>query len=512
MIDATPTLRICARIGQAAERRQDVRRVQERQLRDLIARARNTAFGRMHDFGRISDVTGFQRRVPLRTYDDHWNEFWKAAFPRLEDVTWPGVVPFFATSSGTSTGRTKYIPCSREMVGAFRRAGRRLLGYHSLARPASRVLGGRLFMLGGSTDLAERARGVHSGDVSGIMAAQLPRWLRPRAFPPADLALIRDWEDKIARMAAAAPGTDIRLIGGTPSWLLLFFDALARQSGGPVDLARWFPRLELLVHGGVDFAPYRRRFEALLAGTRAELREVYPASEGFIAVADRGPADGMRLQLDAGLFYEFVPVDELGAPAPTRHWIADAEPGVDYALVLSSCAGLWGYVIGDTVELVGRDPPRVRVTGRTAYTLSAFGEHLTLSEMEAAVADAAERVGAAVTDWCVGALYPDEASLLGQHLFFVETGAPLSARAAAAFARNLDRGLAERNADYATYRSADFGMKAPEIRILLPGSFAEWMKSRGKLGGQHKVPRVVDDRVLFASIRCLADRAPSESA
>lgn len=508
MIDPTPLLRAWARARAAAESRRDAARAQRRQLLALVARARRTAFGRAHGFASVRGVADFQERVPLRRYEDFWDEFWRRPFPVLDDVTWPGRIPFFAESSGTTAGRTKYIPCSREMVAANARAARRLLGYHSLARPRSRVLGGKLFMLGGSTALAERAPGVFSGDLSGIAAANVGRLFRRRALPPVDLALIADWEEKVARVAESCAGEDVRLIAGTPGWLLVFFDALARRRGGPVDLARWFPALEVLVHGGVDFAPYRRRFEALLAGTGAELREVYAASEGFVAAADRGPADGLRLQLDAGLFHEFVPVEELDAPDPRRHWIGNAEPGVEYALALSSCAGLWGYVLGDTVALDGLEPPRLRVTGRTAYTLSAFGEHLAAAEIEAAIACAAEAAGACVSDWSVGAVYPEGAGALGGHLYFVETEAPVPEAARAVFAARLDSALCERNADYEVHRADGFGMKAPELRFLPPGSFAAWMKARGRLGGQHKVPRVAADPDLFADLCAFADRRP----
>ena len=275
------------------------------------------------------------------------------------------------------------------------------------------VLGGKSFMLGGSTDLTEEAPGIFSGDLSGIMAANAPAWFRSRMFPSRELALLSDWEAKVSRLAETCTGEDIRLIGGTPSWLLIFFDALAELRGLAPNLATLFPNLEVLVHGGVDFSPYRRRFTDLLAGSHAELREVYPASEGFIAAADRDDGEGLLLNLSHGLFFEFVPVEELDAATPTRHWIADAEPGVNYALVLSTCAGLWAYVLGDTVELVEGDRPRVKVTGRTSYMLSAFGEHLIASEVEAAVGAAAAEIGASVSDWSVGPVFPEHAGALG---------------------------------------------------------------------------------------------------
>jgi hypothetical protein len=508
MLNFTPLMRRWASWRAAKLERQDNAAVQERQLLSLVARARSTAFGRDHDFNHARSVADFQARVPLRRFEDFWESYWRDPFPRLKNVTWPGTIPYFAVTSGTTSGRTKYIPCSKEMIAANSLAGAELMGFHVRNRPDSRVLGGKSFMLGGSTDLTEQAPGVYSGDVSGIMAANVPRWFRRRMFPPRELALLSDWEEKVARLAESCAAEDIRLIGGTPSWLLVFFDVLAELRGVAPNLATLFPNLEILVHGGVDFSPYRRRFTDLLAGSHAELREVYPASEGFIAAADRGEGEGLRLNLSHGLFFEFVPVEELDSERPTRHWVADAEPGVNYALVLSTCAGLWGYVLGDTVELVACDPPRVKVTGRTSYMLSAFGEHLIATEVETAVSAAAAEIGASVSDWSVGPVFPEAAGELGGHLYVVEFAeAGISAAQLEAFAKRIDRELCATNEDYAAHRAEGFGMAAPQVRVVAPGSFAAWMKSRGQLGGQHKVPRIILDRELFANLQNFAASA-----
>lgn len=501
-MDFTPLMRRWANWRGAKLDRQDAAKVQERHLLSLVGRARATQFGRDHDFNGARSVAEFQARVPLRRYEDFWDAYWRDPFPVLKDISWPGTMPYFAVTSGTTTGRTKYIPCSKEMIAANSLASADMLGAHARNRPNSRVLGGKSFMLGGSTDLIEEAPGIFSGDLSGIMTANVPGWFRGRSFPPRELALLSDWEEKVARLAEACTGEDIRLLAGTPSWLLIFIEALAAQRGVAPNLATLFPNLEVLVHGGVDFAPYRRRFTDLLEGGHAELREVYPASEGFIASADRGDGEGLRLNLNHGLFYEFVPVEELDFENPTRHWIADAEPGVNYALVLSSCAGLWAYVLGDTVELLAGDTPRVKVTGRTSYMLSAFGEHLIASEVEEAVSAAAGEIGASVSDWSVGAQFPEAPGELGGHLYVVEfAGSGASEAQVAAFAVRLDRDLSATNEDYAAHRAEGFGMKPPEVLPVPPGTFAAWMKSRGQLGGQHKVPRIIMDKDLFASLR-----------
>ena len=507
MYDATWLLRLYARRRLRHLARMDARQAQGRALSSLIRRGRGTKFGRDHGFSTIRTLDEYRSRVPLRDYDAFWEAYWREPFPRLADCTWPGRVPWFAVSSGTSTGTTKYIPVSREMHRSNVRAGAELLTWHLANRPDSRLLAGRVFMLGGSTGLVRRAPGVHSGDLSGIAAATMPSWARLRYFPPKDLESIDDWEEKIARFAERSLDVEIGAVAGTPSWLLIFFERLAGIAGAS-RIADIYPGLEMLSHGGVAWAPYRDRFAALLEGGRAETREVYPASEGFFAVADGADGAGLRLLLDTGIFYEFVPLEEVGGANPDCRWIGDAEPGVNYALAVTTCAGLWRYLVGDTVTLVERDPPRVLVTGRTSYMLSAFGEHVIGAEVEQAVAEAARAIGATVSDFAAGSLFPGEAGARGGHLYVVELGAEADGPAAGRrgrFAERLDAALCRLNDDYAAHRAGGYGMDPPRVRFLPPGGFAAWMKSRGKLGGQNKVPRIVNDPELFAGLRKFAD-------
>ncbi|WP_374445235.1 GH3 auxin-responsive promoter family protein [Stella sp.] len=492
-LDATPLFRLAARLRRRRLAALDPVAAQRRALLALVRRAAGTRFGRDHGFERIVDVAGFQRAVPLRRYEGFWSDYWGPAFPRLVDVSWPGLIRHFAVSSGTTAGRTKYLPLTPEMRRSNVRAAFDMVTHHLAARPASRMFAGYSLMLGGSTALVEEAPGIFSGDLSGIAAKTMPFWARGFSFPGPELALLADWEEKLERIARESLDLPIHAVTGTPSWLLILLErvrALRRARDGD---DRPYPDLDLLVHGGVRFDPYRRRFEALLAGTAAELREVYPASEGFIAGADRGPGDGLRLNLDHGLFFEFVPVDELDRPQPTRHWVADAETGIDYALVMTTCAGLFAYVVGDTVRLVDRNPPRVLVTGRTAYGMSAFGEHLIGEEVEAAATAAAAAVDADITDFAMMAVFPERPQELGRHRWVVEFARAAPAGAADRFAAVLDRTLGELNDDYRAHRS---GMAAPEVVLVPPGTFAAWMKHRGRLGGQNKVPRIINDHAL----------------
>lgn len=508
MMDATPLLRVYA-AWRARRWQEPAERVQRRVLARLLRRAAATRFGRAHGFARIGSVRAYQDAVPLRDYAAFWTGWWQPDFPRLHDVTWPGTVPFFAASSGTTTGVTKHIPVTRAMNRSNRRAALDLLCHHVLQRPASRILAGRTLMLGGSTELRRLAPGVRTGDLSGIAAATVPRWARGRTWPPPDRALDADWDAKIAALVAQAPRAEIRAVSGTVSWLLPYFER-ALAAGGVDRLAALFPGLEMIAHGGVAFAPYAPAFGRLLAGSRAETREVYPASEGFVAIQDRGPGEGLRLVLDHGIFFEFVPVEALGAAAPPRHWIATVETGVTYAVVLTTCAGLWSYVLGDTVRFVTRDPPRLRVTGRTAQALSAFGEHLIGEEIEAAVAAAAAAIGASLRDFSVGPVYPD-GDRPGGHVFVVELARPPDAAEAARFAARLDADLQMRNLDYREHRAARLGMAPPCVVQAPAGCFEGWMRRRGRLGGQNKVPRVILDGALLADL-CRTAGAPGIAA
>ena len=513
-INTTPLLRLWARRRLRRLSAMDPAAVQKAELLKLVRTAAPTRFGRAHGFANIRTVADFQAAVPLRDYDAFHDEVWAGAFPQLADVGWPGPVPWFALTSGTSRDVTKYIPVTRAMVRSNKRAALDLLAHHLAARPDSRVLGGPNFILGGSTDLKPLAPGILAGDLSGIAAANVPALARRLTWPPKDLALEADWERKIGLLAEGSVDRDIRSISGTPSWLVLLFERLAElRPAAERDLTRIWPDLELAIHGGVRFDPYKPQFDHWLRGRPVDYREAYAASEGFVACSDRGFGEGLRLNLDTGLFYEFVPVEELGADRPARHWIGTVETGVDYAIVLSTCAGLWGWLLGDTVRFVERDPPRLLVTGRTGATMSAFGEHLTGEQIDRAIVRAAAEAGLSVSDYAMGAVYPTAGQPLGGHRYVVEFAGGLPPMALLdRFAAALDAALSAINKDYDTHRSGGFGLRAPALHAAPPGFFAAWMKRRGKLGGQNKVPRVINDAALLDGLLDALDAAAQERA
>ncbi len=438
-------------------------------------------------------MADFQGAVPLRTYEDLWRAYLKDQYPIFDNLTWPGRIPYLALTSGTTQGTTKYIPVSRAMIASNQEAARTMVAYHMAARPDSRLFHGRLFFLGGSSDLERPAPDVRQGDLSGIASKEVSELLRPYTFPPLDLALEPDWDRKLALLAERSLHEPITLVGGVPSWLLALFQRLLDLSG-KATIAEVWPSLEVVVHGGVKFDPYREAFAAVLGSPAIRLQETYPCSEGFVAFGD--PATGLlRLVFDHGLFYEFVPTEELGARRPSRHWLGNVQTGVNYAIVVSTCAGMWAHVIGDTVRFESLSPPLLTFTGRTRYTLSAFGEHLISEEVEGAVASASAATGASVRDWHVGPVFE---GALGHHLYvfeFLRPPADLSA-----FREALDADLSRRNADYLAHRAEGVGLPLPAVVVARPGGFDDWMRSRGKLGGQHKVPRMDDSGALTGQL------------
>jgi hypothetical protein len=470
----------------AALDRLDAGRHQHATLLSLVRRARDTRFGRDHDFGRITSVADYQARVPVRGYEFFWDTYWKASYPNLDDVTWPGKVPYYALSSGTTSGTTKYIPVTREMVASNKKAALTTTALFCHARPDAKLFAGKIFFLGGSTDLRKQADGSLAGDLSGIAAREVFDFTRPYIFPPPELMHLTDWEQKVTRFAELAAREPITTLSGVPAWMLVLFDRLKKVTGKATVTEVW-PELRMVIHGGTKFDPYRDLFRREVGSDRVGFCEVYPCSEGFIATED--PRYGLlRIVPDHDIFFEFVPVDQLGTAFPERHTLATVETGVQYAVVLTTCAGVWSYLVGDTVAFERRDPPLIRFTGRTKYFLSAFGEHLIQEEVERGIAVAARAAGVDVLDFHVGPVFPPDPRTPGRHLYLTEFAESLPNLMT--FAAALDAELTRLNEDYAAHRVGDLTMLVPRVVAVRRGGFDTWMKSRGKYGGQNKVPRM----------------------
>jgi hypothetical protein len=479
----------------------------------LVRQGQATVFGRAHDLAGVRNVADYQRRVPLRDYDAMWRDYWEPAFPRLAGVSWPGPIPYLALSSGTTSGSTKYIPISPAMLASNRLAAVTTLAFFLAAYPRAPLFTGRIFFLGGSTDLqplAEDASPGHrprspvlAGDLSGIAAREVAPLLRAYTFPPLELGLLTDWEAKVQVLAEHSAWLPVTVLSGVPSWLLILFDRLKRVTGRE-RIADIWPTLQVVVHGGTKFDPYRNLFRREIGSDAVRFLETYPCSEGFVATED--PRHGLlRLLPDHGVFFEFVPVEDLGKDRPARHTVADLVPGVQYAVALTTCAGLWSYLVGDTVCFEKREPPLLRFTGRTRYFLSAFGEHLISEEVERAVAIAADATAAAVTDFHVGPVFADAPGRPGRHRYLVEFAEPPGDLAR--FAVELDAALCRLNDDYKAHRSGDLTLALPDVWPVVRGGFADWLRARGQLGGQHKVPRMDNSGQLTRELcRWLGER------
>lgn len=486
--------------------------VQERALRRLTEAARDTEFGLAHGFRGIRSVGEYQARVPMRDYGQLKPWLDRAAAGE-ESVAWPGRCRDWVKTSGTTAG-DKVIPVTPDALAAHKKGGwDALLRAASLAGGGQTLMGGPMLFLGGSTSVRPLGDGTQVGDLSGLVASRLPWGIRGRYSPGPECAAIEHWEDRLDAIAALAATQDLRLLSGMPSWLVILFERVVRhaeRNGGRRlrSLGQLWPHLNVLVHGGVAFAPYGDVFEEWL-GRRLPRVEVYPASEGFVAVQTEATG-GLTLMLDYGIFYEFVPVEDLGTEAPRRHTVADVELGRPYAVVMSTPAGLWSYALGDTVRFTAREPLRLVITGRTRHYVNAFGENVIVEEVERALVRACRRTEAEVVEFTVAPRWPSAAEPRGGHEWLVEFRVPPTEPDD--FARILDEALATLNTDYRTKRSGSVGMVAPTVTALPAGTFHRWMRKAGRLGDQHKVARVTNDRTIASALLAEGQTVRPESS
>ena len=476
--------------------------VQEVALRSLLWSAADTEFGLAHGFRSIRTVAQYQERVPVREYAD-FHPLWQRAVAGARGVTWPGRCRDWVKTSGTTSG-DKMIPVTAEAFASHRKGGWDALLLACSRVGARHLLGGPMLFLGGSTQLKPAGAGGRGGDLSGLVMRRLPPGIRSRYSPGPEIGAIPDWEHRIDAIAELAASQDLRLISGMPSWMVILFERIARRrqaEGRPIrDLAECWPELRVLVHGGVAFAPYAPVFEEWM-GRRLDRIEVYPASEGFVGVQTEA-SGGLTLMLDYGIFYEFIPVEDVGSARPPRHTVADLELHRPYAVVMSTPAGLWSYLLGDTVRFIDRDPLRLVITGRTRHYVNAFGENVIVEEVERAITRACRRTESEVVEFTVAPRYPSASEPRGGHEWLVEFR--IAPREPHDFIRILDEALITLNTDYRTKRTGAVGMVAPRITTVPPGTFYRWMKAHGKLGDQHKVPRVTNDRKVAEGLLALA--------
>jgi hypothetical protein len=495
---------------------------QEKHAARLRRALATTNYGRTHGIEAGLSDTLWSERVPLRTYEGFATEIERMKQGEA-DILWPGRCSFFAISSGTTAGRTKYLPITDGMIAHFRKAGLDSLLYYSARTGRGDVFGGKHLFLGGATSLAPLAEAhdhpAFAGDLSGITALNLPGWVEKHLYEPGfEIAQMTDWPAKIAAIAARCAGRDVRLLAGIPSWVLILAAAILEQAGHNAKHTRTFrtlrevwPHFECLVHGGVPIGPFADELRAI-CGPGVNFHEVYPASEGFIAAQDAEPEAGLRLMADAGIYYEFLPLadydesrlDQLGARAAP---LAGVKIGVDYALVMSTPGGLTRYVIGDVVRFISTTPARLVYSGRTKLQLSAFGEHVIEKELTDALTAVCGRNDWQVVNFHVAPIFIN--SLTGQkrgsHEWWLElrAGTHRTPRGPA-IAEELDVELQRLNDDYEAKRKGG-GLLPPTVRLVMPGVFEQWQRSVGRWGGQNKMPRCRSDRQIADE---LAKHAP----
>lgn len=461
---------------------------QETVFRDLMRGVAQTQFGRDHQLTANTSYEAFREQVPLRDYEElkPYIEYIKQG---KENVLWPGRPAYFAKTSGTTSG-VKYIPLTKDSLpNHFGTARNALFNYYARTGKGQ-WMDGKLIFLSGSPEL-EEVGGIKTGRLSGIVNHQVPAWLRTNQLPSYDTNIIEDWETKLERIVAETLPADMRLISGIPPWVQMYYERLLAKTGKKY-VKDIFPNYDVFVYGGVNFEPYRGALEELV-GKRLDSVETYPASEGFIAFQDSQTEPGLLLNVASGIFFEFVPADEIFNESPTRLSLAEVELGVNYAIIINNNAGLWGYNIGDTIEFVSTQPYRIKVTGRIKHFISAFGEHVIGKEVETAMLEVTQGTEVRTTEFTVAPQINPPEGGLPYHEWLVEFEHPPADLDD--FTRKLSETMVAQNIYYQDLITGGI-LRPLVVRPLPKDAFRNYMKTQGKLGGQNKVPRLSNDRKI----------------
>lgn len=453
----------------------------------LIDQAKDTEFGRDHDFTSIKTFEDFAKRVPIRDYED-FKLYIEKAVAGKEDILWPGKPLYFAKTSGTTSG-AKYIPLTKESIGEQLNGTRDAILNYIDETGKNDFVNGRMIFLQGSPKL-EKKNGIHHGRLSGIVAHYIPNYLQKNRMPSWETNNIEDWEAKVDKIVEETMHEDMTLISGIPSWVQMYFDRLVEKTGKSV--GELFPNFELFIYGGVNYEPYRSKFEDLI-GRKVDSIELYPASEGFLAFQDKQDEEGLLLLLDSGIFYEFIPVDTFGTENQKRLTIGEVEKDVNYVIILSTTAGLWGYNLGDTVKFTSLNPYRIIITGRLSHFISAFGEHVIGKEVDHALQEAMAQIGFSVTEYTVAPQVNPAGNELPYHEWLIEFDK--QPEDLTKLTEVLDKKMQNQNSYYLDLISGKV-LQPLKITVLPKESFINYMRKKGKLGGQNKVPRLANDRTI----------------
>jgi hypothetical protein len=466
--------------------------VQEELFRRLIKEASATEFGKKYGFGDIENITQYRERVPIFTYEKFF-PYIKRQMRGEQNILWPTEITWFSKSSGTTNQRSKFIPVSQEALEECHfKGGKDLISIYVNNYPETKLFDGKGLAVGGSHQINEYDSSDSSfyGDVSAVIMQNLPPWAQFIRTPSLETALMGNWEDKIEKMARETAQVRVTNIAGVPTWTALLIQRIVELEKKDNILEVW-PDLEVFFHGAVAFKPYRSLFKTLIPKASMRYVETYNASEGFFGIQDKQDSDEMLLMLDYGIYYEFVPVDELEKDHPRAVGLGEVELDKNYAMIISTNAGLWRYNIGDTIKFTNLAPYRIKISGRTKHFMNAFGEEVIIENAEAAVTRACDQTRAVMDNFTAAPIFLEKGKK-GGHEWIIEFKVP--PENLAKFGKILDETLRKINSDYDAKRQHDLALIAPKIHSVRVGTFYNWMKKRGKLGGQNKVPRLFNTR------------------
>jgi len=466
--------------------------VQEEVLKRLLSTASFTEFGKKYSFDELVNYEDFRRRVPVHTYEQIF-PFIERLMRGEQNILWPSEVKWFAKSSGTTNARSKFIPVSPEALEECHfKGGKDLLSIYVNNFPETKIFDGKGLAIGGSHQINEFDSSASSyyGDVSAVIMQNLPPWAEFIRTPSLDVALMGNWEEKIDRIASSTAKVNVTHIAGVPTWTVLLLQRILDLEKKNNILEVW-PNLEVFFHGAVAFRPYKNLFQSIIPSESMRYWETYNASEGFFGIKDQKDSEDLLLMLDYGVFYEFIPMEEWDKEYPEAISLADVELGKNYAMVITTNAGLWRYNIGDTVKFTSLSPYRIRISGRTKHFINAFGEEVIIENADTAVAHACEMTGAVIDNYTAAPIYLEK-SKRGGHEWIIEF--KKQPESLEKFTQTLDSTLRKINSDYDAKRAHNIALVAPTIHSVAEGTFYNWMKKRGKLGGQNKVPRLSNSR------------------
>lgn len=463
-------------------------------FKELISKAENTEWGKKYDYESINSYKKYQERVPISTYEQ--------LFPYIErvlkgeqNVLWPTKIEWFAKSSGTTNDRSKYIPVSNEAIDdCHHKCGKDALAFVFNNYGDTKVFDGKTLSIGGSHYPNPYNQETRCGDVSAIIVQSLPLWAEFSRAPSRDIFMLTKWEEKIEKMIQSTVDENITSLSGVPTWMVVMLNQMLEHTGKN-NIKEVWPNLEIFLHGAVSFVPYKDVFKKLCP--EMGFLELYNASEGFFGVQDRKNADDMLLMLDHGVFYEFIPMEDFGNENAKTITLEKVELNKNYALIISTNSGLWRYSIGDTIKFTSLKPYRFKISGRTKHFINAFGEELVIENADAALAKATKATNSTIIDYTAAPIFIEGKSKGGHEWLIEFDKQPADLQQ---FAQLLDKFIREINSDYDSKRYADLALQMPKIHVLPKNTFYKWLKSKNKVGGQHKVPRLSNDRLFIEEI------------